>query len=273
MLYFVATPIGNLSDISLRALEVLRKADAIFCEDTRHSQRLLQHYEIAKPLYSYHKFNEEEKIKQISALLEDGKELCLLCDAGTPTIADPGKRLIRHCVSKGFPYTALPGPCAMIQALSLCSFSTEPMQFLGFLPKKSQDLKQILLKAIVYQGTSLAYESPKRLISTLQSIKDFSAALKVAVARELTKKFEEVKEGPVEDLLEYYTKYPCKGEIVLLIEGTKMPHDSWEHLSEKEHVEEIMDLYKISLKEALKLVAELRYISKREVYQRFHIDS
>lgn len=271
MLYFVSSPIGNLSDITLRALEVLRESEIIFCEDTRHSQKLLQHYQIQRPLDSYHHFNEEEKIQKISALLEAEKSVSLLCDAGTPMIADPGKRLLKHCLQRGLPYTAIPGPCALIQALSLSSFSSQPMQFLGFLPKKAEALRQTLLQTLFYPGTSIVYESPKRLSGTLELLVQHAPTQRIAVARELTKTFEEIKEGEAKDLMQHFQKKPCKGEVVVLFEGLQKLPASWEHLSEKEHVKELMSSYDLCLKEAIRLAAQLRFVSKRSIYQNYHL--
>ncbi len=216
MLYLVASPIGNLGDLSFRAVEILGSVDAILCEDTRHSLKLLNHYKIKKPLHSYHKFNEAKKEQIILDLLSEGKELALLSDAGTPGISDPGQRLVAACQKQGLPVTLIPGPCALIQALVLSGFSTEPFQFLGFLPRRSGRLQRTLEEMLAYQGTSIAYESPHRLHKTLALLDKINPNCQIAVARELTKKFEEIRWGTPKEIGE------VKGECVLLLSNVPM---------------------------------------------------
>lgn len=185
--------------------------DAILCEDTRHSRKLLSHYGISKPLHSYHQFNEAKKEGQILGLLEEGKELALLSDAGTPGISDPGERLVRACREKGLEVTLIPGPCALIHALVVSGLPTEPFQFVGFLPRRPGRLKRALQGLLDYEGTSIAYESPHRMHKTLAALHELEPQRQIAIARELTKKFEEVRRGRAEEIGE------VKGECVLLI--------------------------------------------------------
>ncbi len=217
MLYLVATPIGNLADITLRALEVLRTCDYILCEDTRHSLKLLRHYEIQKPLKSYHKFNEKRRCDEIIADLKAGVKVALITDAGTPLISDPGEILVQRCVEEQVPITTIPGPCAAIAALTLSGFSAVQFQLVSFLPKKSGGLTKALTALLAYEGTSICYESPYRLVKTLKALCTLSPSRKVAVVRELTKIHEECRRGTAQDLCNHYSKISVKGEIVLLI--------------------------------------------------------
>jgi len=217
MLYLIATPIGNLGDLTHRAIETMREADYLLCEDTRYSLRLLTHYGIHKPLKSFHAFNEAKKEDPIIADLKNGSKVCLLTDAGTPGISDPGHRLVARCRKEQIPVTSLPGPCAAITALSLSSFSSERFQFVGFLPRKSAQMQRLFLELLDYPGTSICYESPYRLVKALQILASLQTSHRVAVARELTKTFEEYREGTAQELLAHFEKKGVKGEIVLLI--------------------------------------------------------
>ncbi len=217
MLYLIATPIGNLADLSFRAVEVMKACDYLLCEDTRHSRRLLDHYDIHRPLKSYHKFNEAASEGRILADLEEGLSIGLLSDAGTPSIADPGLRLVRKCRELGLPVTALPGPCAAILGLILSGLDTEVFQFLGFLPRTSGRLETMLNRALDYPGTTVCYETPHRLLKTLVLLEKIAPDVSLSVCRELTKKFEEVQSGTPTALRLHYTARPPKGEIVLVI--------------------------------------------------------
>jgi 16S rRNA (cytidine1402-2'-O)-methyltransferase len=270
MLYLIATPIGNLADISLRALDQLRSCEYILCEDTRHSLILLQHYQICKPLKSYHKFNETAQLEKIVGDLQAGKEICLMSDAGTPGISDPGTILVQNCIEQEIPFTLIPGPCAAIHAICCSGLSTKRFQFWGFLPRKSGELKQDLQLILSYSGTTICYESPHRLINVLELIHLIEPTRIVVVGRELTKKFEEFVRGPAAILLEYWKNHPLKGEIVLLISPPSPNTPDWSHLSPTEHVQWIEDTYKISQKEAIKLAAHQRDVSKREIYSEIH---
>lgn len=268
MLYLVATPIGNLADITFRAIETLKLCDYILCEDTRHSRILLRHYQIQKPLKSYHKFNEAEKAKGVLQDLESGKIICLITDAGTPGISDPGENLVRCCIERGLAVTAVPGPCAAIQALSCSGLSTERFQFLGFLPRKEGELKKILQNILTYAGTTICYESPQRLLKTLTLLHQLQPERQVVVARELTKKFEEYARGTAQELLHHWQNRKVQGEVVLLIGGQDgQIGQEWTKWTPQEHVEWVQKQYGLDKKEAIKLVAELRGMPKRQIYQ------
>lgn len=224
MLYLIATPIGNLNDITLRAIETLKSCDLVLCEDTRHSRKLTSHYNISTPLKSYHKFNEAKMENIVIELLQAGKSIALISDAGTPGISDPGARLVKLCRERGLPVTSLPGPCAAITALTLSGLDTERFQFVGFLPKKKSELKAILQECCRYPGTTIAYESPHRLKNVLSLIQEMAPSKRVSVARELTKIYEELQTGTAAELLLRWQESEVKGEIVLLIApGGKKP--------------------------------------------------
>lgn len=266
MLYLVATPIGNLSDITLRALETLRSCDYILCEDTRHSLILLKHYKIQKPLKSYHKFNESAQRNSIVEDLQAGKQIALISDAGTPGISDPGADLVRHCIELDLPITAIPGPCAAIQAIACSGLSTERFQFLGFLPKKKGELKQTLQSILSYPGTTICYESPQRLCDVLELIHQMAPSQELVVARELTKKFEEWRRGRAETLIQHWQSHPLKGEIVLLFAPAEEQIQDWSQWTPAEHVKWMEQAYSLSHQEAIKAVAELRGVPKRKIY-------
>ncbi|MBS0625751.1 MAG: 16S rRNA (cytidine(1402)-2'-O)-methyltransferase [Verrucomicrobia bacterium] len=264
MLYLVATPIGNLEDISKRALSVLEKCDAILCEDTRRTSILLQKYELRKTLIPFHKFNERGAEERILEELRSGKEIALVSDAGTPCINDPGQGLVQACVREGLLFTAIPGPCSLIQALVLSGFDSTKFQFVGFLPRKGLDE---LRKILCYPGTSIGFESPERLVDTLRAIGSLDAARNVAVAREMTKTFEECRRGTASELADHYEKTPPKGEIVLLVAGGKVPE---EEMPLDELLELLQELHGLSLKEAIKLAAKLKNLPKSAVYKQAH---
>lgn len=268
MLYLVSTPIGNLADITLRALEALRSCDYILCEDTRHSLILLNHYQIHKPLVSYHKFNENYRNESIIKDLELGKNICLISDAGTPGISDPGADLVKICLEHNLSMTAIPGPCAAIQALICSGLSTQRFQFWGFLARKENELKSELQTILSYSGTTICYESPHRLLKVLEMIQTMQPQRMLAVARELTKKFEEVIRGTAQFLIEHWQQTTLKGEIVLLISpNSEEQAVDWSDWSPEEHVEWIQKTYSLTRKEAIKLAADLRGVPKRNIYQ------
>jgi 16S rRNA (cytidine1402-2'-O)-methyltransferase len=268
MLYLVATPIGNLADITLRALEMLKSCDYILCEDTRHSHILLHHYNICKPLKSYHKFNEASRAEFILQDLELGKKICLISDAGTPGISDPGVNLVKLCIERNIPMTAIPGPCAAIQALSCSGLPTDRFQFWGFLARKESELKRELQSILAYPGTTICYESSLRLFNVLKLIQALQPQRPLVVARELTKKFEEIVRGSATALMEHWQQASLKGEIVLLISPAPAEqHLDWEAWTPEEHVQWIEKAYALSRKEAIKLAAELRGVPKRHFYQ------
>lgn len=272
MLYLVATPIGNLADITFRAIEALTACDYILCEDTRHSLILLQHYQIRKPLKSYHKFNESSQAESILQDLADGKHICLISDAGTPGISDPGTDLVKLCIEHHLPITALPGPCAAIQALSCSGLPTQHFQFWGFLARKENELKRELQSIFTYTGTTICYESPHRLRNVLEVIHAMQPQRLIVIARELTKKFEEIVRGTAASLQNHWQNITVKGEIVLMIAPCLQENQpDWTDWSPEEHVQWMQNHYAISRKEAIKLVADLRGVPKREIYTQVNV--
>jgi 16S rRNA (cytidine1402-2'-O)-methyltransferase len=219
MLFVVPTPIGNLADISLRALEVLQQADVVAAEDTRHSGMLLHHHGIKKPMVSFHEHNEAMRTEELIGRLRAGEKIALVTDAGTPSISDPGARLVRACMEAGLEYTILPGPCAVIVALVGSGLDAGAFTFDGFLPVKSGQRQNALTAAVERNGTSIFYESPHRLLKSLEVLATIAPDRLVCVARELTKKFEEYRRAVPAELVAHYTAHPVKGEICLLVEG------------------------------------------------------
>jgi 16S rRNA (cytidine1402-2'-O)-methyltransferase len=219
MLYIVATPIGNLGDITVRALDILKSADLIAAEDTRHSGILLKHYGIHKPLVSYHEHNEAMRAAQLVERLSAGETIALITDAGLPGISDPGFRIIRECIRRDLPFEIVPGASSVLTALVGSGFPTDKFFFSGFLPPKSGGRERDLRAAAARPEASIFFESPHRLIKTLAAAQEIMPERILCVARELTKKFEEYRRGRPEELLAHYVAKPPKGEIVLLISG------------------------------------------------------
>jgi len=268
MLYLVATPIGNLKDLSSRAVEVLSSSNYILCEDTRHSRILLDYYNIKTPLESYHRFSEAKKEQKVLEDLKAEKTISLISDAGTPGISDPGERLVRACVEKGLPATSVPGPCALLHALVCSGFPTAPFQFLGFLPKKTGEMTDLVADLFLYRGTTVCYESPKRIAKTLELLSKALPERRMAVARELTKKHEELLFGTAPQLLECVNQ-GIKGEIVLLISPPEKL-DPWAGLSLSGHADEIQKQFNTSRNDAIKIVAKLRMIPRNAIYKEIH---
>jgi 16S rRNA (cytidine1402-2'-O)-methyltransferase len=219
MLYIVATPIGNLADITLRALETLKLADLVAAEDTRHSGLLLKHFGIKKPFISYHEHNEAMRTAELVERLAEGENIALITDAGTPGLSDPGLRLVRECIKRQLSFTIIPGPSSILTALVGSGFSTEKFSFRGFLPVKSGQRERDLRAAAECAETVIFFESPYRLTKTLSVCVDVMANRQLCIARELTKKFEEFQRGTASELLAHYEARPPKGEIVLVISG------------------------------------------------------
>jgi 16S rRNA (cytidine1402-2'-O)-methyltransferase len=220
-LYLVPTPIGNLGDITLRGLEVLKSVNVILVEDTRTSRLLLKHYEIDKPLQSFHIFNEHKILGGLIKRMQDSETMALITDAGTPGISDPGFLLVRECLKSGLKVESLPGATALIPALVNSGFPTDRFVFEGFLPHKKG--RQTLLKKLAEEDrTIILYESPHRLVKTLEQIVEFFGGERmVSVSRELTKLYEETKTGTVQEVLEHFKSKEVKGEIVIVIDGKK----------------------------------------------------
>lgn len=217
MLFLVATPIGNLGDISLRAIETLKSVDLIACEDTRHSIHLLRHHGIVKPLVSYHEHNEARRTAELIEQLAAGKKVAIISDAGMPGISDPGHRLLRACIDRGVPYTVIPGASALLTALIGSGFCAEQFHYGGFLPVKSGGRERDLKAAADREITTVFFESPHRILKTLAACVEIMGSRQLCVARELTKTFEEFRRGSAADLLAHYTAHPAKGEIVFVV--------------------------------------------------------
>jgi 16S rRNA (cytidine1402-2'-O)-methyltransferase len=217
MLYVVGTPIGNLGDITLRAVQALKEVDLIAAEDTRHSGMLLKHFGIKKPLLSYHEHNEAMRTAQLVDRLAAGENIALITDAGMPGLSDPGTRLIRECVKRDLPFTIIPGPSSILTALVGSGFSTEKFFFGEFLPVKSGQRERELRTAAARDEATVLFESPYRLTKTLNACIQIMPDRQLCVARELTKKFEEFRRGTAAELLAHYEAHPPKGEIVLVV--------------------------------------------------------
>lgn len=230
-LYLVASPIGNLEDITLRALRCLREADLIACEDTRHSRRLLARHGIDKPLWSLHEHNEAKAAAElISRIQTQQQRIAYLTDAGSPGISDPGERLVHRAIEAGIHHDVLPGPCAFVTAAMGAGLGATPLYFAGFLPTKKNQRRTQLQLALERDATTVFYESPYRLLSSLEDLRDLAPGHLAAVAREITKKFQEYRRATAAELAEFYGKRSVKGEICLLIAPARLP--GWlKHLS------------------------------------------
>lgn len=260
--YIVPTPIGNLKDITLRAIEVLKSVDIIACEDTRVTQKLLNHFDIKTKTISYHKFNEKEGVNIILNILIEGKKVALVSDAGTPLISDPGSILLNELKANKIMTTALPGACAVTTFLSQVPRESENFEFIGFLPKSEGQIFALLQK---FAHTNLVfYESPNRLLKTLQEIYKFNSSAKVAVGRELTKVFEEIVIDDVQNVIEYYQNNVLKGEIVVMVYNREDIG-----LSEIEILEKINQLKQkqFSTKDISTILATLYDLSKNDIYK------
>jgi 16S rRNA (cytidine1402-2'-O)-methyltransferase len=217
MLYIVGTPIGNLDDITFRALATFKTVDLIAAEDTRHSANLLRHFEIRKPLVSYHQHNEARRTDELVGRLEAGESVALITDAGMPGLSDPGARLIRRCIEQDLPFTIVPGVSAITTALVGSGFPMENFCYRGFLPVKSGQRARELIAAAERDETTIFFESPYRISKTLAACGEVMPERQLCVARELTKKFEEFRRGTASNLIEHFESHPAKGEITLLI--------------------------------------------------------
>ncbi len=274
-LYLVATPIGNLDDMSFRGVKTLEDADYILAEDTRHSIKLLNHFDIHKKLVSYHEHNQYDKADSILADLKRGLNVALVTDAGTPGISDPGSHLVVRCQEEGLPYTIIPGPVAFVNALILSGQNTNRMVFEGFLPLKKKERQKRLDLISKETRTILFYEAPHKLKNT---IKDLRAALggdrSISFVRELTKRYEEVLKMTLNQAIDYYQDMEIKGEFVLVVEGISeeiLEEEKQEVLAEISMDDQMEDCLAkgMTKKDAIKWIAKERGLPKREVYQYF----
>jgi len=266
-LYICATPIGNLSDITLRALEVLESVDIIAAEDTRHTMKLLNRYEIKKPVTSYYEHNKVMKGEKLIADLLDGKNIALVSDAGTPLISDPGDFLLRDCIENNIEVESIPGPCAAICALTSSGLSSKRFYFHGFLPAKKNERAAELESLAEFTETMVFYEAPHKIKATLKAMCEIFGNRKITIHREMTKKFEEVLRMTLSEACEYYENNEPKGEYVLIVEGgeKKETEAEFSSMSVMEHVQYYID-NGMDKKEAIKKCAQERNVPKREVY-------
>lgn len=271
-LYLVPTPIGNLKDITLRALEVLENADMIAAEDTRQTLKLLNHFNIKKPLISYHKFNEQNKSDKIIDILLEGKNIALVSDAGTPGISDPGSVIVERCIEKNIDFEVLPGATAITTALVYSGLDTTKFLFRGFLPRENKERKVITDELLSSQETLIFYEAPHRLLDTLSYLLDTFGDRRIAVCRELTKLYQEIYRGTLKESIEYFVENKPRGEFVLVLEGKKIEDikeekkQEWIDLSIEDHILKYMN-DGIKKKDAIKMVAKDRELPKSEVYK------
>ncbi|MDE7157177.1 MAG: 16S rRNA (cytidine(1402)-2'-O)-methyltransferase [Lachnospiraceae bacterium] len=271
-LYLCATPIGNLEDITFRVLRTLKEVDLIGAEDTRHSIKLLNHFGIKTPMTSYHEYNKVEKAKYLVSLLQEGKNIALITDAGTPGISDPGEELVRQCYEAGIEVSSLPGPAACITALTMSGMATRRFAFEAFLPSDKKERAMVLAELAEETRTIVLYEAPHHLLRTLEELRDQIGNRRITVCRELTKKYEEAKQSFIDDMIDHYSLNEPKGEFVLVIEGksfdekVKEEQESWLELTIAEHLDYYVNRG-MNKKEAMKQVAKDRGISKRDVYQ------
>ena len=266
IVYLIPTPIGNLEDITIRAIEVLKQVDVIFCEDTRVTSLLLNHFNLKKKLYSSHKFNEEKNESKFLSYLEEGKCVGIVSDRGTPIISDPGYFLVQTAINHGYAVVGLPGPTAFVPALIMSGLEPQPFYFYGFLHNKDSKRKEEMKQLKNFPHTMIFYEAPHRIAKTLQQMYEILGNRRICIAREISKKFETIYRGTISEILNHVQD--MKGEIVLLVEGNKNPDTSFS-ISIIEHV----NLYikeGLSTMDAIKKVSKERGMNKKDVYQAYH---
>src|SRR6266851_9116942 len=268
-LYLVATPIGNLEDITLRALRVLQECDFIACEDTRQTQKLLSHFEIAKRLVSYHEHNEMTRAPELVIELEQGAQIALVSDAGTPLVSDPGHRLVSLCLRHHIPVVPIPGPSALLASLSASGLPTEEFLFVGFLPARSGERRRALERLRIEDRTIILYEAPHRVAECVADAREVLGDRPACLAREVTKLHEEFRRGKLSELSASLEERPARGEITLLI-GPEAPADARTHANSTQsladRVEELIRQAKLDRKEALKLAAKEHGLTRRAAY-------
>lgn len=281
ILYIVPTPIGNLEDITYRALNILKASDVIAAEDTRNTKKLLSYFEIHVPMISYHEHNQITREFGLFERLKKGEKISIVSDAGMPAISDPGEEIVKKAIEEDISVVVLPGANAALCALVGSGLDTKEFTFYGFLPRKKKERKTELARLACLQSTLLFYESPHRLKETLSALLDGVGNRNITLARELTKKFEEYIRGSIEEVIEWVKENQIRGEFVLVVEGKNVSEDSdeyeserneWESITVKSHVSQIMTDEGVSSKEAIQSVAGIRNMKKRDVYQSYHIE-
>ena len=270
-LYIIATPIGNLEDITYRAINILQTVDIIAAEDTRHTLKLLNHYNISKHLISYHRHNEEEKSEDLISKLKEGKNIALVSDAGTPGICDPGEAVIHKSIEEGIQVIPIPGACAFVNALICSGLNTDTFLFLGFLPLNKKNRKHKLQEIQQSHQTTIIYEAPHKLQATLKDLQEVIGERKVVIARELTKIHEEFIRGNIEEIIEKTKE--AKGEMIILIEGAQEntlaeTQEVFQNLSLEEHYS-YYEKQGMDKKEIVKRMAKDRGVPKNEIYIKF----
>lgn len=274
-LYIVPTPIGNLEDISYRALTILKSVNVIAAEDTRHTKKLLHYFNISTSLLSYHEHSKETRKLELLQLLQEGKDVALVSDAGMPAISDPGYDLIEAVIQENISVITLPGANAALCALVASGLSTKEFYFYGFLSRHKKEKLEEVERLKTVKATILFYESPHRLLDTLKLLKNEWGHRQATIARELTKKFEQYIRGTLSELVQWAEENELKGEFCLVIEGNQSLIEEnnlwWGHLSVIEHVNYYIDHKALTSKEAIKRVATERKMAKRDVYNAFHI--
>ncbi|MDC3414882.1 16S rRNA (cytidine(1402)-2'-O)-methyltransferase [Terrihalobacillus insolitus] len=276
-LFVVPTPIGNLEDITIRALHTLKSVSVIAAEDTRNTKRLLQHFEINQQLVSYHEHNKFSREQSLLEKLNAGEDIAIVSDAGMPAISDPGYELVVSAVESGYPVVVLPGANAALCALVGSGLPTNAFYFFGFLPRKKNEKQQVIHRLKEMQSTLLFYESPHRVADTLELLLQVLGDRQVALARELTKRYEEYTRGKLSDIIESFqtNERMLKGEFCIVVAGNTMEETEdnswWGVLSLEEHVNHYMKTEEVSSKEAIKKVAEERRMPKRDVYKAYHV--
>ena len=271
ILYIIATPIGNLEDITLRAIRILNEVDLIAAEDTRHTLKLLNHYKISKHLISYHRHNEEIKSEELIKELKEGKNIALVSDAGTPGICDPGEIVIKKCIEQEIKVIPVPGACAFVNALISSGLNTDTFLFLGFLPLNKKNRKQKLEQIKESTQTTIIYEAPHKLQSTLNDLRNIISDRKIVLARELTKIHEEFIRGSIEEIIKKSEN--IKGEIIILIEGKaeitlEEKQQEFKNMSLEEHFS-FYEKQGFSKKDIIKRIAKDRGVNKNEIYIHF----
>lgn len=270
-LYLCATPIGNLEDITFRVVRILKEVDLIGAEDTRNSIKLLNHFDIKTPMTSYHEYNKYDKAKQLVEMMQEGKNIALITDAGTPAISDPGEELVRQCYEAGIRVTSLPGAAACITALTMSGQKTRRFCFEAFLPKDKKEKAAVLKQLETEPRTIVLYEAPHRLKRTLRELRETLGNRSLTVCRELTKKYEEAFQTDLDNAIAQYEAEEARGEFVLVIEGKpeeeirQEARQQWENLTIAEHVDYYVNQGH-DKKEAMKLAAKDRGVSKRDIY-------